>query len=100
MTPAVIAVTFRDTVQEPLPGRVPPESVTLAPPFAAVTGPPQELLRPFGVEMRMPAGRESVKPRPVRLLAFGFVILKLSEDVPFTGTTAGVKLLVRLGGQG
>ena len=66
-TPPVVPVTFTLKVQEVVLARVAPERLTLPEPATAVmVPPPQEPVRPFGVETTRPAGRVSLKPTPVR----------------------------------
>lgn len=78
-TPPLIPVTFTENVQVAAAARVAPERLTDAEPAAAVmTPPPQEPVRPLGVETSRPPGRVSVKPTPVRLtVVFGLEIEKL-----------------------
>ena len=72
-TPALVAVTFNDTVQDALPARVPAERLADVLPAAAVAVPPQVLVRLFGVATTKPDGKLSVKARPARAMAeFGF----------------------------
>ena len=98
-TPAVVPVTFTETVQFALAASVPAERVTVLEPAAAVAVPPQVLLR-FGVDATTnPAGRLSVKATPVRArVVFGLLMLNVSEVVPFSGMLAAPKALVMLGG--
>ena len=98
-TPAVVPVTFTETVQEALAARVPPERLTLEDPTTAVAVPPQVLFNAFGVAITRPAGRLSVKAMPVSAMpVFGFVMLKVSEVEPFNGMLAAPKALVIVGG--
>ncbi len=73
-------------MQELLTASVAPERETLLVPAVAVTVPaPQVPDKPFGVATNNPDGNVSVKAIPVSDAAFaaGFVIVKLSEVVPF-----------------
>ena len=64
--PAAIPVTFTENVQELLAAIVPPlRLITLVPAVAVIVPPPQEPVRPFGVETTKPAGSVSLKPTPV-----------------------------------
>src|SRR6201999_685962 len=97
--PAVVPCTLTETVQEPLEGSVPAERLTLPDPAVAVAVPPQVLLIPLGVATTNPAGKLSVNASPVSArLVFGFVMLKVSEVVPFNGMLAAPNALVMLGG--
>jgi hypothetical protein len=98
-TPAVVPCTLTETVQEALPARVPADRLTLPDPATAVAVPPHVLLIPLGVATIRPAGRLSVNASPVSArLVFGFVMLKVSEVVPFSGIVAAPKALVMEGG--
>ena len=79
---------------------VPPASVTLADPAAAVVVPPHELFRPLGEAMRIPEGSVSVKVTPVSatVLAAGFVIVKLKVEIPAGAIPLGVNTLAIAGG--
>ena len=80
--------------------RVAPERLTLPEPATAViVPPPQEPVRPFGVETTRPAGRVSVNATPVsEIVVFGLLMVKLSEVLPFTGMEAAPNDLVIVGG--
>src|SRR5438093_672092 len=82
-------------VQDVPAARVPPLRLTLDEPAVAVmVPPPHEPVRPFGVATTRPAGSVSVKATPVRgVPAFGFVSVKVSVVVPFSGTVAPPKTL-------
>jgi hypothetical protein len=97
--PAVVPVTLTLKVQEPLAAIVPPLRLTLPEPATAVIVPaPQLPVRPFGVETTTPAGSVSVTATPVKALAFGLVMVKLSVLVPPTTMLVGAKDLVIVGG--
>jgi len=99
LMPAVVPCTFTETVQDAVLASVPAERLTLPDPATAVAVPPQVLLRPLGVATTRPAGRLSVNATPVSArLVFGFVMLKVSEVVPFSGMLAAPKALVIEGG--
>jgi len=99
-TPAIVPVTFTLNVQEAAPARVAPERLTADEPAAAVmVPPPHEPVRPFGVETTSPAGRLSVNAMPVKEdEAFGLLMVKLSEVLPFRRMVAAPKDLVMVGG--
>ena len=99
-TPPVVPVTFTLKVQEVVLARVAPERLTLPEPATAVIAPPpQEPVRPFGVETTRPAGRVSVNATPVsEIVVFGLLMVKLSEVLPFTGMEAAPNDLVIVGG--
>ena len=99
-TPPVIAVTFTESVQELLVARVAPDRLTELDPATAVAVPPHVLFNPLGVATTSPAGRLSVNATPVKTIALaaGFVIVKLREVVPFSGTLVAPKDLVIVGG--
>ena len=66
------------------------------PELAPVTEPPQLLVRLGGLAIVMPAGRESVKPTPVRfdVKLFGLRIVMLNVEVPLRGIAPGLKALL------
>src|SRR6202045_3774575 len=102
-TPLVVPVTLTENVQEePAAGdavSVPPDKLTLPLPAGAVMVPlPQVPVSPLGVATTKPAGKLSVKATPLSAtLVFGFVMVKLSEVVPFSGICAAPKDLVIVG---
>lgn len=99
-TPTVVPVTLTETVQFPLAASVAPVRLTEPPPAVASAVPPQVLLSPLGVATTKPAGKLSVNTIPVRLRpVFGFVILNVSEVVPFNGTLAAPNALMIDGGE-
>jgi len=100
LTPPVVAVTFTETVQDALVARVAPVKLTAPEPAAAVAVPPQEFVKALGVETTKPAGKVSVNATPVSetVFAAGFVITKLKEVEPFTGTEAAPKDFTMDGG--
>src|SRR5215469_13411327 len=64
--PAVVPVTFTLNVQEPLADSVPPlRLITPVPWVAVIIPPPQEPVRPLGVEITRPEGKVSLNPTPV-----------------------------------
>jgi hypothetical protein len=70
-------------------------------PATAVPVPPHVLVSPFGVATTIPAGSVSVKATPVSAtaLAAGFVIVKVSDVVPFNGIFGEPKALAIEGGE-
>jgi len=93
-TPLVVAVTSTVTVQLPLAGIVPPAKVNVVLPAAgAKVGVPQLLVVTFGVAATSkPAGKASVNATPVNAVpVFGFVIVKVSVEVPPTAIGSGAK---------
>jgi hypothetical protein len=95
--PAVVPCTFTDTVQLALAANVPPDKLTEPDPLTAVVVPPQVLFKFDGDATTRPAGRLSVKAIPVSAIAFGLVMLKVSEVAPFKGIVAAPNPLLILG---
>src|SRR5262249_34224953 len=100
LSPAVGAGTLGEDAQLVLAARVAPERLTLPLPAVAVmVPPPHEPVRPLGVATESPAGNVSVNATPVSAAeALGLLIVKVSADVPPTGTDEGVKPLAIAGG--
>jgi len=99
-TPAVVPCTLTTTVQLPLAAIVPPLRLIEPEPAVAVTVPLQVLLNPFGVATTRPAGRLSVKATPLSATpVFGFVMVKVSDVVPFSGIVAAPNALAMDGGE-
>jgi hypothetical protein len=98
--PDAVAVTFTVIVQVLLEAAVPPVNETLPDPAVAVAVPPQVLVNPLGVATTIPAGNVSVNATPVSAtaLAAGFVIVKVSEVIPFRTTVVGLNALAIDGG--
>src|SRR5262249_45538374 len=65
--PAVVPVTFTETVQDAPGARLAPDNDTEDDPLAAVAVPPQVLFRLAGVATTRPAGRASVNATPFRV---------------------------------
>src|SRR5262249_25180274 len=97
-TPAAVPWTSTDTMHEALAASVPPDRLAEPARPTAVIEPPQVLVA-FGVEATTnPAGKLSVKPRPVRVtVVLGFWIVNVKEVVPFNGIWSAPKLLVMAG---
>src|SRR5882757_1032351 len=99
-TPAVVPVTFSDTVHDALAGNVPPARLAEPDPATAVEAPPQVLVKPFGVATTKPAGKLSVNAIPVRpiVLIAGLAILNVSDVDPFSGMLAAPNAFVIVAG--
>ena len=90
---------FAESVQEALPASVAPERLTLPDPATAVAVPPQVLVSPLGVATTSPAGRVSVNATPVsEVEAFGLLMVKVSEVVPFSGIADAPNAFTMVGG--
>ncbi len=98
--PAVIPVTFTEKLQEPPAAIVPPlRLITPVPAVAVIVPAPQVPVTPFGVEITRPAGSVSLKATPLKAtVAFGLLMVKLSEVEPFSGMLAAPKALTMVGG--
>ena len=90
----MVPVTLTETAQEPLAAIVPPVRLTVDDPAAALTVPPQVLLRLGVAATTSPAGRLSVNATPVEGEAFGLEMAKFNVVVPFTGMVAAPNVLV------
>src|ERR1700747_3365209 len=66
-TPAVVPVTFNETVHEALVPNVAPARLAEEEPTTAVAVPPQVLFKLLGVATTRPAGRLSVKATPLNV---------------------------------
>lgn len=97
--PAVVPVTFTETVQAPPGLRLAADKPTLLEPSAAVAVPLQVLLKLPGVATTRPVGRVSVKVTPVSVrLAFVLVIVNVRLVVPFSAIVAAPNTFVIDGG--
>ncbi len=98
--PAVVPVTFTENVHEPLAARVAPDKLMLPDAAVAVIVPPPQLpVSPLGVATTRPPGNVSLNPIPLSdVLAFGLLIVKLSEVEPFNGILAAPNDLLMVGG--
>jgi hypothetical protein len=86
------------TVQKPDAGMVAPASATLAPPLAAVTLPPAQVVAPLALAvLTSPAGYASLKSAPVIAVALVLLRRMVSSAVAFGATPVGAKVLVRVG---
>ena len=100
--PAAMPVTLTENVQLELfaASVAPLRLITFVPCVAVIVPPPQEPVRPFGVEITRPAGSVSLKPRrsaAAVVLLFWMVKVKLVE--PFSGMLAAPNALVMTGGR-
>jgi hypothetical protein len=88
LVPAPTPFTDTVTTQDPNGGIDPPDNDTV--PAAADALPPQPFDRPLGVFTTNPAGKLSLNPTPVSVVAtFGLLTVKVNVDVAFTATTVG-----------
>ena len=89
-TPAVVPITFTESVQDVLAARVAAPRLTDAAPAAALAVPVQVVVNPLGVATSKPDGRLSVNATPVSgmVLLAGLLMLNVSEVGPFTGIVA------------
>ena len=98
LVPLVVAVTLMAITHVPLEASVPPESEKLALPAVAFAVPLQLLVSAFGVATTRPAGRLSVKARPLsEKVALGLLMVTVSEVVPPTGIEAAPNATVTVG---
>jgi hypothetical protein len=90
LTPAVVPLTSKANVHDPLAASVPPDRLMVPDPAVAEIVPePHEPLSPFGFATSSPDGRLSLKPTPDSAVPeFGLVIVKLSDVDPPTGIEA------------
>jgi hypothetical protein len=97
--PAAIPVTLIENVQLVFAARVAPlRLITFVPCVAMIVPPPQEPVRPLGVEITRPAGSVSLKPTPVNVaVVLGLVTVKLKLVEPFSGMLAAPNAFVRVG---
>ncbi len=70
----------------------------LVPGLAVIVPPPHAPERLLGVEICNPGGSGSLKPMPVREVAFGFVSVKVSVVEPLSGMAGDPKVSWRVGG--
>src|SRR5262249_3697360 len=99
LTPAVVPVTFIETVHETLTVSAPPDKLTVPDPAAAETVPPHELFNEGEAETIRPAGKVSEKEIPLRATElFGLLMVSVSEVEPFSGMLAAPKALAMVGG--
>jgi hypothetical protein len=86
LSPGAEPVTFAAKVHDPFAGRVAPDRLMVPEPAVAViVPPPHDPDTPFGVATASPAGNGSMNPTPDRPVAFGLLIVKLSDVVPLNG---------------
>ncbi|HEV3265425.1 MAG TPA: hypothetical protein VG014_07865 [Acidimicrobiales bacterium] len=98
--PTAVAVTLTEKVHVAPITNVPPIRVTEFDPAIAVTVPPHDPDRPFGVETTNPAGKVSVKATPVMSakLVTGLVMVKVSVVDPVSAIVRSEKDLEMTGG--
>src|SRR5258708_21843618 len=98
--PAAVPVTFTMNVHVPLAASDAPDKLmTLVFCVAVRAPPPQEPLKPFGVEIMSPDRRVSLKPMPFSVvLKFGFWMVKLRLVDPPSGMLAAPNALLIAGG--
>src|SRR5580658_7768615 len=91
--PLAVPVVFTVIVQEEFTAIVPVAKVMEPEPAVAVTVPPQVLVKAFGVETTIPAGKVSVKATPVSAAAFatGLVSVKVRVEFAFRMIDTGLK---------
>src|SRR5262249_39637285 len=98
-TPAVVPVTFIETVHEALAASAPPDKLTVPDFAAAETVPPHELINAGEAETIRPAGKVSEKAIPLKaMVLFGLLMVSVSEVEPFSGMLAAPKAFVIVGG--
>src|SRR5215469_5119830 len=96
--PAVVPVTFTETVQDAPGARLPPDKDTEDDALIAVAVPPQLLVRLAGVATTRPAGRLSVNATPFNVkLVLLLEIVSVRVVVPFSGMLAAPNAFVILG---
>ena len=99
LVPAVVPVTFTLKVQDALPANVAPDRlITVVLCVAVIVPPPQDPVRPLGVEMTRPEGKVSLNPTPVSVVPLGLLMVKLRLVVPFKGMLAAPNALAIAGG--
>ena len=93
-------VTFTENVHDELADSTAPDKlITLVPCVAVIVPPPQEPVRPLGVEITSPPGRVSRNPIPVSVVeVFGLFRVKLSDVVPLSGRLVAPNALETDGG--
>jgi hypothetical protein len=97
-TPAVVPVTFAVTVQLAPAATPAPLRLTEEEPATAVAVPLQVVLSPLGVATTNPAGKLSIKAKPVRVVvALGLWMVKVRLVVPFSGIVDAPKTFVMAG---
>jgi len=96
--PAVVPVTFSETVHGPLVPIEPPLKLTDVAPATGENVPPQLFTAPGGVATTRPVGKLSVKPTPVSDIEFGLLRVKVSEVEPFSGMLDAPKAFEIVGG--
>src|SRR5262249_14169721 len=101
LSPDVVPVTFTVNVQELLAAMLPPERLMVPEPAVAVMvpPPPQEPLKPLGVETTKPAGSVSLKATPVRaVVVLLFWMVNCNDVLALGAMLAAPKALMITGG--
>jgi hypothetical protein len=99
-TPAVVPVTFTDTVHDVVGASVTPVDMNmlLLPATALTVEPLQEFVSPFAAATTRPAGSVSQNCTPLRVVEeLLLVSVKVSEVDPFSGIDAAPKLALMAG---
>lgn len=93
-------MTFTVIVHVLFTAAVPPANETTPELAVAVAVPPQVFVSPFGVATTIPIGNVSENARPASATEFaaGFVIVNVSDVVPFSGIFAAPKAFAIEGG--
>src|SRR5260221_6683772 len=88
------------TVHDVLVAIEPPVKLMLVEPATAAGVPPQVLLSPLGVATTSPVGSVSLNATPASATVFaaGFVIVNVSDVVPFSGTPTAPNAFAMDGG--
>ena len=94
---AVLEITFTEIVQVVPTGRVPFEKTIDVPPPVTLSKPLQLLVKKRGLAIMSPAGKLSVKARPVRGVAVLLVMVKVKGTKVLTVKNAPGNALVKTG---
>src|SRR5437762_10007464 len=99
-SPAAMPVTFTAKVHDELAAILAPDRlITFVFCVAVIVPPPQEPVRPLGVEITKPAGKVSLKPTPFSVVVvLLFWMVNVNEVEPFNGIEAAPKALMITGG--
>src|SRR5262249_15817825 len=96
-----VPVTLTENVQDVLAAREAPERLTtLVLAAAVIVPPPQEPVRPLGLEITRPEGSVSEKPTPVRVVpVLLFWMVRLRDVEPLSGRLRAPNVLLMTGGE-